>query len=69
MDQICTPDELIAALGGNGVVAAMYGVGATAVSNWRARGIPARLHYRIEKDVLARGLNADFDALFQVDAA
>jgi hypothetical protein len=45
---ICDIDLAIDALGGNRAVAALAGVGVSAVSNWRARGaFPPRLFLRL----------------------
>ena len=55
-----TIGDVIDALGGNGEVAALFGVGPSAVSNWRALNrFPARLHYRIAKACEARGIGLD----------
>lgn len=52
--------EVIDALGGNKAVAEMFGVGVSAVSNWRSwNKFPPRLHLRVLRECEARGL--DFD--------
>ena len=46
-------DEVIEALGGAGAIAALTGVGAPAVSNWRARGKISQGNFLVIKDALA----------------
>lgn len=48
---------IIDAFGGTGAMAEAFGVGASAVSNWRKDGrIPARLHLRILTEAERRGV-------------
>jgi hypothetical protein len=51
-----TDSEIIDTLGGTKVVAAMFGINASAVSNWRAEGIPLRRRFRIARELQARGV-------------
>jgi len=46
-------DEVIEALGGPTAVAALAGVGASAVSNWRKRGRISQGSFMIVRDALA----------------
>lgn len=53
-------DELISALGGPTALGEHLGVGASAVSNWIARGyIPTGWHLRLYLEVERRGLSID----------
>lgn len=55
-----TVHEFIEKLGGNNAAADMFGVGRTAVCNWKTWGkLPKRLHLRAFKLARERGL--DFD--------
>lgn len=55
-----TVDDVIDALGGTLAVAELFGVGRTAVVNWRTFGkFPARLHYRLAKVCAERGVALD----------
>lgn len=55
-----TASDVIDALGGNRVVAAIFGVRSSAVSNWRAQNrFPPRLHYRLAKECEAQGIKVD----------
>jgi len=57
-----TVGDVIDRLGGNRSVAAKYGVGPTAVCNWRTWGrFPPRLHYRISQDCRAAGIRLPKD--------
>lgn len=52
--------DVIAAMGGNKAVAELFGVGVTAVSNWRKwNRFPPRLHLRVLRECEARGLEFD----------
>lgn len=54
-----TASEVIAELGGDDVVARMFGVGYTAVRNWARDNIfPARTHWLMSKRLKARGHKA-----------
>ncbi|CAI8417070.1 MAG: ATP phosphoribosyltransferase regulatory subunit [Rhodobiaceae bacterium UBA7378] len=48
---------VIDALGGTQAVAELLQVGASAVSNYRKNGFPARAHYTLSRACIARGLN------------
>lgn len=53
-------DDVIDALGGNKEVAALFGVGSSAVSNWRSAGrFPERLHLRVYRICQERGIEYD----------
>ncbi len=55
-----TTSDVIDALGGNRIVAQIFGVRSSAVSNWRASDrFPARLHYRLAKECEVRGVRLD----------
>ena len=50
-------NEAIAAFGGTGKMAKRFGVGPSAVSNWKTAGrFPDRLHYRIAKAAEEEGI-------------
>lgn len=57
MNRLTTAAEVIDALGGTQAVAALLGVGASAVSNYRRLGFPARAHYRLANACAQNGLN------------
>jgi hypothetical protein len=58
-----TVTEFIAALGGNSSAAAAFGVGASAVCNWKATNrMPARLHLKALRLAAERGLSFDPEA-------
>jgi len=65
---ISTASDLIDCLGGTAVVSRRFGVGMSAVSNWRTLGIPERLHYRFAKAADAAGLKLSRD-FFPSEAA
>lgn len=53
---IKTIDDLIEVFGGVDAIAETFGVGRTAVANWRASGrLPARLHLRVVMMAEKRG--------------
>ena len=52
-----TPEEVIDALGGNQPVAELFGVGSSAVSNYKKTGFPAWLLLRLASECEARGLS------------
>ena len=57
LEPISTVADLVAALGGDHEVAAIAGVGRTAVSNWKAwNRIPQRLHYTFFRACQDRGI-------------
>lgn len=57
---IKTMDELIDVFGGADATAKAFGVGVTAVSNWKAWGrLPSRLHLRAVRLAAQRGLTID----------
>lgn len=59
-----TVAEVIEKLGGTSKTAEIFDVGPSAVSNWKRDGrFPARLHYRISRELAARGEAVD-PALF-----
>lgn len=63
-----TVSDVIDALGGNTPVAALFGVGTSAVSNWRAQGeFPQRIHYRLARECERRGVALD-PALLEVSS-
>jgi hypothetical protein len=49
-----TVDEVVKALGGTNAAAALAGVGAPAVSNWKARGVITPEHFMIFSMALAK---------------
>ena len=50
--------HIVDAFGGTCAMAMAFGVGPSAVSNWKRIGrFPARLHYRIAKVAKARGID------------
>jgi hypothetical protein len=51
-----TDSDIIDALGGTKVVAGMFGIYASAVSQWRAEGIPLKRRFRIARELQARGV-------------
>lgn len=54
--------QVVAAFGGTCAMAAAFGVGPSAVSNWKRSGrFPARLHYRIAKIAQSRGIEIPED--------
>jgi len=60
--------DIVEKLGGTAKTAEIFGVGPSAVSNWKAaERFPARLHYRIAKELRARRIKAD-ERLFEVAA-
>ena len=64
-----TIDEIVELLGGTVKVAALCGVGRSAVSNWRLRGrIPAEFFLVFSEALRAVGADAD-PALFGMAAA
>lgn len=52
--KVLSDSEIIDLLGGTGVVAALCGVGSSAVSNWREDGIPAARRYQIATALKAK---------------
>lgn len=51
-----TVDEIVRELGGTVATARLFDVVPSAVSNWKQDGrFPARLHYRIARELQARG--------------
>lgn len=55
-----TIDEWVEALGGNRVVAALFGVGQSAVSNWRSwNKLPPSRHLRALRISAERGIAFD----------
>lgn len=54
-----TAAQVINQLGGTDWCMARYGVGESAVSNWRKRGFPERLHLQIQRDCQAGGIDYD----------
>jgi hypothetical protein len=63
-----TDSDVIDALGGTKVVAAMFGVQPSAVSNWRAEGIPLRRRFRLARELQARGKPVPPDFFAEVAA-
>ena len=55
--------DVIDALGGTGAFAALLDVGASAVSNYRKNGFPARLHVRLAQLCKREGLQVN-EAVF-----
>lgn len=51
---VLSDSEVIDLLGGTGSVAALCGVGPSAVSNWREDGIPAARRYQIASELMRR---------------
>lgn len=65
-----TVSDIIDQLGGTGAVARIFGVGAPAVSNWRAAGrFPARQHYRLFRLCRERGITIPEELLTDDEAA
>ena len=60
---LSSASAVIDALGGTTKAAKLFGVLPSAVSNWRLSGFPARLHYRVAKEVEGRGLEIS-DSIF-----
>lgn len=61
---ISTVNELIDELGGTTAVAKLFGVGSSAVSNWRkAERFPAGVHYLISRLATERGIKLPKDFL------
>ena len=59
MSTLSTTDEVIDALGGNVVVAAITETSSSAISNWRAAGkFPARTYLLLKAELKARNLVA-----------
>lgn len=53
-----TVSDIVQELGGNAATAALFGVGVTAVSNWKAaNAFPERHHFRIWRLCQERGLD------------
>ena len=52
-------NKIIDLLGGTGVLAKLLGVNLSAVSNYRKKGFPARLHYTIASICGERGISID----------
>jgi len=64
-----TVDDMVNALGGTAKVAALGGVGLSAVSNWRSRGrVPAELFLVFSEALKSLGKSAD-PALFGMTPA
>lgn len=58
-----TVSEFIAAIGGNSSAAAAFGVGASAVCNWKAANrMPDRLHLKALRLAAEKGLSFDPEA-------
>lgn len=58
-------DDVIQLLGGTVEAARIFGVEPSAVSNWRKRGFPERMHYRLSRALKARNVEID-PALIEV---
>jgi hypothetical protein len=56
--------DAINALGGTFKVASWLNEQPSTVSMWRRRGLPGRVHYRIARELEARSVPFDEDALF-----
>jgi hypothetical protein len=64
-----TIDAFLAAFGGPKAVAKVFGVGQSAVANWRAKGmLPARLHGRALRLAAERGLELSDRLFFAANA-
>ena len=50
-------NKIIDSLGGTGVLAKLLGVNLSAVSNYRKKGFPARLHYKIASLCNEKGIS------------
>jgi hypothetical protein len=60
VERITTANEAIDKLGGTGAVAAMVGISAQAVSNWRAKGnIPPEYYLLLSAALVATGASVD----------
>lgn len=66
---IRTSGDAINTLGGTFKVAAWLNEQPSTVSMWRRRGLPGRVHYRIARELEARRVPFDEDALFRSGAA
>lgn len=62
-----TVEEMFAAFGGDAVVAEWLGVGRSAVSNWKVRGVPTHYHLLFWLEAQELGLRID-PKVFGVDA-
>lgn len=72
MSRLTTATDVIDALGGTQAVARLLDVGASAVSNYRRLGFPARAYYRLSQACTQRGLDvaeAVFGGLQTLDAS
>ena len=69
MDELRTVDQVVDAFGGTGEMARIFNVTPSAVSNWRARGLPdsLKLHRKMMVEIQKRGLVLA-DALFEAAA-
>lgn len=56
--QVKSADAVIDCLGGTDAVAKLLGVKASAVSNWRVRGLPPETFYALSNALKAKGLFA-----------
>ena len=52
-------NKIIDLLGGTSILAKLLGVNLSAVSNYRKKGFPARLHYKIASLCNERGISID----------
>ena len=57
MTRLTTATDVIDALGGTQAVARLLNVGASAVSNYRRLGFPARAHYKLSQACAQKGLD------------
>jgi hypothetical protein len=51
--------DVITLLGGPAETAKLFGVELSAVSNWKKRGFPERLHFRLSRELALRGHTVD----------
>lgn len=58
-DILNSPEQVIDALGGTKAVSALTGKSMQAVSNWRARGVPAEMFLVLESALTRSGLSCD----------
>jgi DNA-binding transcriptional regulator YdaS (Cro superfamily) len=56
--KVSTASQAIDLLGGTTATARLLGVLPSAVSNWRRKGFPERVHYRVARALEQRGAKA-----------
>lgn len=67
---LMTTSELIEKFGGTSRTAALFGVGPSAVSNWKSDGqFPPRLHLRVLREAKRHGIDLPDDFFDKASAA